>query len=44
MNNNLINRIVINDEVLGGKPIIRNKRISVETILEFLSAGTMQVG
>ncbi|MCB1177964.1 MAG: DUF433 domain-containing protein [Leptospiraceae bacterium] len=39
MEQNLLNRIVINDEILGGKPIIRNKRISAETILEFLSAG-----
>jgi uncharacterized protein (DUF433 family) len=39
MNNNLINRIVINDEVLGGKPINRNKRISVEKILECLGPG-----
>ena len=35
----MINRIVINDEVLGGKPIIRNKRISIETILECLGLG-----
>jgi uncharacterized protein (DUF433 family) len=38
MNNNLINRIAINDDVLGGKPIIRNKRISIENSLEFLNA------
>ncbi len=39
MEENLLDRIGFNDEVLSGKPIIRNKRISVETILEFLSAG-----
>ncbi len=33
------NRIVINESILGGKPIIRGKRISVQSILEFLSAG-----
>ena len=35
----LNNRITINDQVCNGKPTIRNKRISVQTILEFLSAG-----
>lgn len=39
MEKNLLDRIGFNDKVLNGKPIIRNKRISVETILEFLSAG-----
>ena len=33
------NRIVINESILGGKPIIRGKRISVQSVLEFLSAG-----
>ena len=32
-------RIVINNEVLAGKPIIRGTRISVEFILEMLSSG-----
>lgn len=31
--------IVINNEVLAGKPIIRGTRISVEFILEMLSSG-----
>ena len=32
-------RITINDKICNGKPIIRGKRITVQTILEFLSAG-----
>lgn len=32
-------RIVIDELICGGKPIIRGKRISVQTILEFLGAG-----
>ncbi len=33
------NRITINESILGGKPAIRGKRIAVQTVLEFLSAG-----
>jgi uncharacterized protein (DUF433 family) len=33
------NRITIDQEILNGKPAIRGKRIAVQTILEFLSAG-----
>lgn len=32
-------RITINPAVCNGKPTIRGKRITVQTILEFLSAG-----
>ena len=32
-------RITIDPEVCNGKPVIRNLRISVETVLGFLSAG-----
>jgi uncharacterized protein (DUF433 family) len=32
-------RITINEEVCNGKPTIRGKRITVQTVLEFLSAG-----
>jgi len=35
----LLSRITIDDNKLNGKPAIRGKRISVQTILEFLSAG-----
>ena len=36
---NILDRITIDEKVLNGKPAIRGKRISVQTILEFLSAG-----
>lgn len=32
-------RITVDSAVCDGKPTIRGKRISVQTILEFLSAG-----
>lgn len=32
-------RITINEKICGGKPVIRGKRITVQTIIEFLSAG-----
>lgn len=32
-------RITFNPEICNGKPTIRGKRITVQTILEFLSAG-----
>ncbi len=35
----ILDRITIDEKVLNGKPAIRGKRISVQTILEFLSAG-----
>jgi uncharacterized protein (DUF433 family) len=35
----LENRIIIDEKICNGKPIIRGKRITVQTILEFLSAG-----
>lgn len=34
-----IDRITIDDRLCNGKPTIRGKRITVQTILEFLSAG-----
>lgn len=34
-----LDRITINPNQLDGKPCIRNMRISVQTILEFLGAG-----
>lgn len=38
----LNDRITIDPLICGGKPTIRGKRISVQTILEFLSAGDSQ--
>lgn len=35
----LIDRITIDSAICNGKPIIRGKRITVQTILEFLSVG-----
>ncbi len=35
----IFDRITIDEKILNGKPAIRGKRISVQTILEFLSAG-----
>jgi len=32
-------RITIDEKICNGKPMIRGKRITVQTILEFLSAG-----
>ena len=32
-------RITIDDKICGGKPTIRGKRITVQTVLDFLSAG-----
>lgn len=41
MSENLLSRITLNQEVLGGKPIIRGMRISVAMILELLAKGAM---
>ena len=35
----LLERIVVNPEIFGGKPIIRGLRIAVEHILGMLAAG-----
>lgn len=35
----LVRRITIDERICNGKPVIRGKRITVQTILEFLSAG-----
>jgi uncharacterized protein (DUF433 family) len=37
--NEIFDRITIDPEICNGKPTFRHKRIAVETILEFLSAG-----
>ena len=36
---NVSDRITINDKICKGKPTFRGKRITVQTILEFLQAG-----
>ena len=38
-NEALLSRITFNQDILGGKPIIRGLRISVAMILELLSKG-----
>jgi uncharacterized protein (DUF433 family) len=35
----IFERISIDGNICNGKPVIRGKRITVQTILEFLSAG-----
>jgi uncharacterized protein (DUF433 family) len=35
----LINRITVNPDIFGGKPIIRGKRLAVEHVLGMLAAG-----
>jgi uncharacterized protein (DUF433 family) len=39
MSVSLINRITINPEIAHGKPTIRNKRYTVEGLLEYLAGG-----
>ena len=41
-NNDLLRRITARPEVFGGKPIIRDMRISVELILSLLAQGVSQ--
>lgn len=38
----LSDRITIDPNICNGKPIIRGKRITVQSIIEFLSAGETQ--
>lgn len=37
--NSLLSRIIINPEICHGKPVIRNLRYPVESMLEYLAAG-----
>jgi len=37
--NSLLSRITINPDVCHGKPVIRNLRYPVETLLEYLAGG-----
>ncbi len=39
---NLLQRITVRPEVFGGKPLVRDMRISVELILRLLSQGVSQ--
>ena len=39
MADSLLNRITINSEIAHGKPTIRNKRYTVEGMLEYLAGG-----
>ncbi|MBI4649690.1 MAG: DUF433 domain-containing protein [Bacteroidia bacterium] len=36
---NVLERITVNPDICHGKPVIRNKRYPVETILEYLAGG-----
>ena len=38
-NSDLLNRITVRSDILGGKPIIRDMRIAVEHVLGMLAAG-----
>jgi uncharacterized protein (DUF433 family) len=39
MNSSLLSRITIDPEICHGKPVIRNLRYPVESMLEYLAAG-----
>ena len=39
MSSNLTDRITIDPDICNGKPVVRRLRITVETILDYLSAG-----
>jgi uncharacterized protein (DUF433 family) len=41
-NQDILKRITANPKILGGKPIIRGTRISVEFILELLASGATE--
>ena len=38
----VMDRIIVDDRICNGKPIIRGKRITVQTILEYLQAGVLK--
>ena len=37
--NSLLQRITVNPEIFGGKPIVRGRRLAVEHVLGMLAAG-----
>lgn len=39
--NKLLERITVNPQIFGGKPIIRGKRLAVEHVLGMLAAGDL---
>jgi uncharacterized protein (DUF433 family) len=39
----ILERITIDDKICNGKPTIRGKRITVQTILEFLATGESEI-
>ncbi len=39
-NQELLKRITVDDRICNGKPVIRGMRITAQTVLEFLMAGT----
>ena len=39
-NPELLKRITVDDRICNGKPVIRGMRITAQTVLEFLMAGT----
>ena len=39
-NSELFKRITVDDRICNGKPVIRGMRITAQTVLEFLMAGT----
>jgi len=38
----LLSRITIDDEICNGRPIIRGYRLTVQTIMEFILAGSTE--
>ena len=38
----LLARITVDDEICNGQPVIRGMRITVQTVIEFLLAGTSE--
>ena len=38
----MMDRITVNPKILGGKPVIRGTRISVEFILDLLASGVSE--
>lgn len=39
---NIVSRVTVDPTICNGKPILRGKRIAVQTIIEFLAAGDSQ--